>query len=165
MRRRVLAGLAALCALLAVPAAAGAIVISPATHVSVRPAKIHPHTAVRVSFRQPAPGGLLPDQRIVERLRVTGPARATGCIHSAALTIAPLAAGRMIHRALRPGNITRWCLGRFHGQITLSSGPICNPGPIHTLTHVCPMYIVAPRTIATFGFRVTPSSRFHVGRG
>lgn len=155
MGRRVLTGLAALCALLGVPAAAAAIVIGPMTHASVRPAKVHPHTAVRVSFRQPTPAGLLPDVRIVERLHVQGPAHTSGCLDSAGMAIGAAPAGSMVHRTLRPGNIAHWCLGRFHGQITLSRFPICDPGPIHGQSHVCPMYVVAPRTIATFGFRVT----------
>jgi hypothetical protein len=147
-----LSSAAAVLAALAVPATATAVVVVPRVPVHVSPRSIGPHTAVTVSFHQPSPAGLLPDQREVEALRVQARGHG-GCIDDGSLAMTPAPAGRLVRRTLRPARLPggRWCPGTYHGEITLSQFPRCDPGPLHA----CPLYVIAPRTLATFSFRVS----------
>jgi hypothetical protein len=153
MRWRVPSLLTGALAVLAAPAAAvGMSTPMGASTATVSPASIGPLTAVTVSFRQPVTTGLLPGTRVSEALRVDGPAR-SGCISSGGVALAPRPSGTLMRRRLRPARMHggRWCLGVYQGSVTVSVFPVCTPGPVRA----CPMYVIAPRTIVTFRFRVT----------
>ena len=162
MRRRVFSGLAVVCAACAVPMSAMAKgpVIDPlrgaTTHISLGPRAIGTHTNVLVRFRQPLTTGSNADERTVEALEVSGPARPE-CIGSARVVLASARAGTMVSRRLRPNRLGgRWCTGTYDGRLTYQEQPVCtDPGPVRAKVVACPMFIMAPRTLATFHFRVT----------
>jgi hypothetical protein len=63
----------------------------------------------------------------------------------------------MIRHRLRPRWLGgRWCTGTYDGRVTYQVQPACvDPGPIRARVVACPMFIMVPRTLATFRFRVT----------
>jgi hypothetical protein len=152
---RVLSGLAAAGAALALPT--GAIAQDQfLTHVQVGPSAIGTHTDVLLRFRQPMTTGDNGDEKSVEALQFSGPARAE-CIGSGRVVLAAARRGTTIRHMLRPQWLGgRWCTGTYQGRVTFQVQPQCtDPGPIKAKVTACPMFIMAPRTIATFHFRVT----------
>jgi hypothetical protein len=154
---RVLSGLAAAGAALALPIAATAQGVSPTvTHVQVGPSAIGTHTDVVVRFRQPMTTGDNGDERSFEALEVSGATRA-GCIGSRRVVLAAAREGTTIRHMLRPHWLGgSWCTGTYEGRVTYQVEPDCtDPGPVKAKAIACPMFIMAPRTLATFHFRVT----------
>jgi len=154
---RVLIGLAAVGAALALPVGATAQdAFTPVTHVQVGPSAIGTHTDVLIRFRQPMTTGENGDERSFETLEVSGPSRPE-CIGSRRIGLAAAHEGTTIRHTLRPRWLGgRWCTGTYEGRITYQVEPSCiNPGPVQVKVIACPMFIMAPRTLATFHFRVT----------
>ena len=57
--------------------------------------------------------------------------------------------GDRVHVVLNPTRLGGvWCVGRFASRIIERQSSVCAAG------HACPQFIVAPRTIARFWFRV-----------
>jgi hypothetical protein len=162
MRVRVLSGVTAAGMALALPGAAVARgpVIDPlpaptTTHVVVWPRTLGTHTDVLVRFRQPISTGYSGDERSLEALEISGPSRPE-CIGFRRVVLAAAPAGTMIRHRLRPRWLGgRWCTGVYRGRLTYQVEPACGPGPVRAIPIACPMFIMAPRTIATFHFRVT----------
>jgi hypothetical protein len=75
------------------------------------------------------------------------------CITDEHLLLAPAPAGTLVRRTLRPALMrgVRWCLGNYRVVLLLSEFPQCDPQP----RRMCPMFMIAPRALATFSFRVT----------
>jgi hypothetical protein len=73
------------------------------------------------------------------------------------VVLAAAPSGTTIRHTLRPRWLGgRWCTGTYNGQVTYQVQPACtDPGPVKAMVIACPMFIMAPRTIATFHFRVT----------
>ncbi|HLI58737.1 MAG TPA: hypothetical protein VKV21_03640 [Solirubrobacteraceae bacterium] len=130
------------------------------THVFVGPRRIGTHTSVLVRFRQPMTTGYSGDERAIEALEISGPSRPV-CIGSRRILLGAAPAGTMMRHRLRPRWLGgRWCTGLYRGRLTYQVEPACGPGPIRAMPAAptpiaCPMFIMAPRTIATFHFRVT----------
>lgn len=126
------------------------------THVMVGPRTIGTHTNVLVRFRQPITTGYNGAQRRIEALQISGPSRPQ-CIGSRRVVLAATQAGRMVRHRLHPRWLGgRWCTGIYRGRVTYQIEPACvDPGPVRATSVACPMYIMAPRTLATFHFRVT----------
>lgn len=177
MRMRVLSAAAAVGVALALPASAVAqspltvargpftlsqdSVIDPLpgptrTRVMVGPRRIGTHTTVLVRFRQPMTTGYTGGERTIEALQISGPSRPR-CIGSRRVLLAAAQAGTMIRHRLRPRWLGgRWCAGLYRGRVTYQVEPACSgPRPLRTNVIACPMFISAPRTVATFRFRVT----------
>jgi hypothetical protein len=157
MRMRVLSGLAAVGAALALPVGATAQgVPTPVTHVQVGPSAIGTHTDVLVRFRQPMTTGENGDERSWETLAVSGPSRPQ-CIGSRRVVLAAAPEGSTIRHMLRPRWLGgSWCTGTYEGRVTFQVEPDCtDPGPVKVKVIACPMFIMAPRTLATFRFHVT----------
>ena len=154
---RVLSGLVAAGAALMLSAGASAQdLFAPMTHVQVGPRTIGTHTDVLLRFRQPMTTGDNADERSVEAVGLTGPSRPQ-CIGSRRVVLAAAREGTTIRDTLRPRRLGgRWCTGTYVGRVTYQVQPDCsNPGPIGVKVVACPMFIMAPRTLATFHFRVT----------
>jgi hypothetical protein len=151
--------LAAVAAALFIPAGAGAAAPAPvaATHVNVGPSSIRPDTNVVIRFAQPQTTGKVGSEKVTESLRISGPSR-TGCVGSDTAVLAPATVGTMMHLTLRPAPLGgAWCTGRYRGALMVASEPSCLAGPIHTIGDgfvACPMFMMAPRTVATFHFQV-----------
>jgi hypothetical protein len=157
MRIRVLSGIVAVGVALALPIGAVASnVITPVMHVQVGPRTIGTSTDVLVRFRQPMTTGETGDERSIEALEVSGPSRPQ-CIGSRRVVLAAAQAGTKIRHLLRPRWLGgRWCTGTYDGRVTYQVQPDCtDPGPVKAKDVACPMFIMAPRTLATFHFRVT----------
>jgi hypothetical protein len=150
MRRRTLSVVSALVCALVVPAFAAAAIVG-STRLTLTPGNVHPGTNVTVSFNQPSVTGLLPDERTVETLTVTGPLGA-GCAGGDAVSLRPAAAGTLMSQTLRPAALShRWCAGLHRVALTISQYSGCTIG---VARHVCPEYAVVPDTVATASFRV-----------
>ena len=150
---RVLSGVLVASAL-AMPAAAGAQGVS--TQVRVGPRTIGIHTNVLLRFRQPVTTGHIADERSIEALQISGPSRAA-CIGSGRVVLPAARVGTIMRRTLRPSSLGgRWCTGTYRGRVTYQVEPACSQsGPVRAKLVACPMFIMAPRTLATFRFRVT----------
>jgi len=60
--------------------------------------------------------------------------------------------GARVKLTLRPARGRGgWCAGQWHGTVVQTEVVRCRPGP----ARACPQLVVAPRTIASFRFRVT----------
>jgi len=154
MRMRVLSGLVAVGAALALPV--GAVAQDAVTRVEVGPHAIGTHTSVLVRFRQPMTTGYNGGELTVEALQISGPSRPR-CIGSGRVVLAAAQSGTTIRHTLRPRWLGgRWCTGTYDGRVTYQVQPACtDPGPVRARIIACPMFIMAPRTLATFHFRVT----------
>ena len=147
MRRRVLGSLVAALALAAAPAVAlGAT----ATHVSVSPGFIGPHTAVVLRFQAPNTTGTIGPVLHTDAVVLRGPSR-SGCIGVSDVVVRGADAGQRMTMTLRPGQLGgRWCTGRYAGELVERTQPACGPGPVRA----CPEYIQVGQTLARFSFRV-----------
>jgi hypothetical protein len=152
MSQRALILLIALAVALALPVSA--LAGTAGTRVIVAPRVIGPHTTVLLRFRQPVSTGTTAAGRSYDALMISGPAR-RGCIGARRVVLPAARRGTLIRHALRPRRLGgRWCTGTYRGWVTYQDQAGCrNPGPTRPLP--CPMYLVAPRTLATFRFRVT----------
>jgi len=155
---RVLSAVVAAGVALAVPMGVSADVVSPDTHVQVAPSAIGTHTDVLLRFRQPVTTGENGDERSFETLVFGGPSRPR-CIGARRVVLAAAHAGTTVRHLLRPGFLGgSWCTGTYEGRLTLQVQPDCTgTGPVTAQAVACPMFIMAPRTLATFHFRVTAS--------
>ena len=156
MRGRVLAGLVAAAGALVIPGAALAMTLpGPQTTVHVTPDPVGQRTPVVVSFRQSVNTTRSSPLVAVERLQVSGPVR-HGCISGGAMTVPPLVVGARVKLTLRPSRFgSHWCLGTYQGTLTVSMMPRCTGPPLRA----CPQFVVAPRTVGRFSFRVTARRR------
>ena len=95
-------------------------------------------------------------EQSIEALEVSGPSRPQ-CIGARRVVLAAAQAGTTIRHMLRPRWLGgRWCTGTYEGRVTYQVLPSCtDPGPVRGRVVACPMFIMAPRTLATFHFRVT----------
>jgi hypothetical protein len=155
MRRGMLILGAVLAALAMASVAVAAVVVEPRlVPVRMAPAKGSPRTVFRLSFHSPDQTGQTGTIRRLDTLNATGPHR-SGCVWSANMGVPAARAGQLVKLALNPSKFGlrrgRWCTGTFHGTITESMRMTCIP------PDACPMIEIAPRTIARFTFRVTPS--------
>lgn len=154
MSRRALILVVSLAVVLALPVSA--LAGTAGTRVTVAPRVIGPHTTVRLRFRQPVSTGTTAAGRSYDALMISGPVR-RGCIGSRRVVLPAARRGTLIGHRLRPRRLGgRWCTGTYRGWVTYQDQASCpNPGPVRTRPLACPMYLVAPRTLATFRFRVT----------
>ncbi len=154
MRRRALAIAVGLVAVCAVPAGSGASASTVgATHLRLTPAAVGTGTTVVARFDQPQRGGLLPGQRTIETLSMTG-SFSGGCVGTAAVSVPVGVPGAPTRERLRPGRMAghRWCLGVHHVALVLAVSSNCPPAPD---LHFCPQSAAVPTTGATASFRVT----------
>jgi hypothetical protein len=162
VRRRltVICILAAAGTLFAASGAGAAPSATPAsTTVHVSPAVGGVRTTFRVRFSIPQATGTTGGVRRTASLVISGPHR-SGCAGSAGVALSAAAAHHTFHVALRPASAhARWCPGTFRGRLMETEAPACPPGPVTARpTVMCPLYIVAPRVLARFRFRVTAAS-------
>jgi len=158
MRRWLPAGLAALAAVVAIPGAALAAtqigretLTGPQTPIHVIPHPIGTHTPVVVTFRQPVNTTSTSSLQTTERLEVAGP-MASGCVGQGDVTVPAATAGASMKLTIRPGKLGGpWCLGAYRGTLIVSMMPRCSGTPFHA----CPEFVVAPRIVGHFSFRVT----------
>jgi hypothetical protein len=164
--RRALALLTSIAALTLAGGAAAAT-----TKVTLKPRNGHPATKFVARFRNPASTEILAPLTPTETLLVSGPLTAKRCVSSASRLLPAAAVGQPMRVTLDPKRLGgRWCLGRFHGSVTLrqrfSCGPplemVCPPiscGPPRYI--VCPQLLVAPQTVARFSFRISRAPHRH----
>jgi hypothetical protein len=152
--------LLALAAALAIPGAAlAATLIGPQTPMHVITHPVGPRTAVVVKFLQPVDTTSMSSLETTERLEVAGPTH-SGCIGQSGVVVPAAQAGSSMTVTVRPVTLTLrpdrpgglWCLGTYRGTLIVSMMPRCGGQPIHA----CPEFVVAPRTVGHFSFRVTP---------
>jgi hypothetical protein len=150
MRRSVTAALSALLAGLAIPGAALALTFGgPQTVMHVTPRPVGQHHAVVINFLQPVDTTSSSSLEATERLDVQGPMRA-GCVGRDDLTVGQAQVGAQVQVTLRPGPQRHWCLGLYHGTLTVSEMPRCSGPPVRA----CPQFVIAPRTVGHFTFSV-----------
>jgi hypothetical protein len=149
MRRRVAAAIALL-GIAGAPAVAIAAEPSGTStlRVSVRPRTGSLRTHFAISFRTAEATGTV---GMVRRgYSVTAAERArTGCVWNASGQPAPANAGANVRVVLSPGNSRDWCAGKFSGEVWETESIVCPPH------EVCPDFVVAPRKVGAFTFRVT----------
>ncbi|HET9102264.1 MAG TPA: hypothetical protein VFN55_02830 [Solirubrobacteraceae bacterium] len=147
MRERALRGGLGLAVTLVVAVAATAG--SAATlRLSLKPGTGGVHTGFVLRFRNPVQTGTVAGLRRTDRVMVAGP-RGSGCTSRVSYALRPARAGAMVRTVIRSGR-RRWCSGRYRGQVIADIVSSCRPGP----ARACPLFMLAPRTIARFGFRV-----------
>src|ERR1700684_377779 len=149
MRRGALAVLAVAVGLVAVPVALP-LPQKSSTLVPVRvsPSTGSPHTTFSVSLRIPSQTGTSGFIRRTDTLAVDDPHH-SGCVGAAQMTLPAAAADTMVRIRLIPSRLGgHWCTGRFGGVVTETEQTSCPP------EKGCPLFVVAPRTIARFHFRV-----------
>jgi hypothetical protein len=140
-----------LLAALAIPGAALALTFGgPQTPMHVTPRPVGPHRTVTITFRQPVDTTSASSLQTIERLDVQGPTR-SGCVGRDNLIVDKAQAGNQVQVTLRPGARHRWCTGLYRGTLTLTMMPRCSEAPLRA----CPQFVVAPRTVGHFTFRVT----------
>ncbi len=149
--RRVLAA-ATLAAAVCVASAAAAG-LGPTTKVTVKPGSGTPQTHFAFSFRVPVATGTSGSVTRTDRFSASGP-HGTQCQSTMARTLKPAKKGKRLKLTLRPARSRGgWCPGQWHGTVVQSLSIRCNPAP----AHACPQLVIAPRTIASFRFRVKPA--------
>ncbi|HEY3725690.1 MAG TPA: hypothetical protein VGL51_00850 [Solirubrobacteraceae bacterium] len=123
-----------------------------ATKVALTPRNGHPTTKFVVRFRNPAATGTVSSLNRIETLLVSGPQQAKRCVSNASIPLPGAAQGQRMRVTLNPKRFgDRWCVGRFHGWVTLRQRFVCGP----PLAMVCPQLMVAPQTLARFSFRIS----------
>jgi hypothetical protein len=81
--------------------------------------------------------------------------RGAHCQAAANRTLRPAKEGKRVTLTLRPGKGRGgWCAGEWRGTVVQTVTIRCNPAP----ARACPQLVVAPRTIASFRFRVKPAA-------
>ena len=135
-------------------ATAGAAGLGTTTRVTVKPGSGTPQTHFAFSFRVPLATGTSGSLVRTDRFSVSGPGGAH-CQSSVARTLKAARKGTRVKLTLRPAKGRGgWCAGQWRGTIVQSESVRCNPAP----ARACPDLVVAPRTIASFRFRVKPAS-------
>ncbi len=155
--RRIRGALAtALLALAMVAASATAAGLGPTTRVTVKPGSGTPQTHFAFSFRVPVATGTSGSLVRTDTFSASGP-RGTHCQSRMTRTLSPAKTGMRVKLTLRPAKSSDgWCSGQWHGTVVQSEVIRCRPGPVR----VCPDLVVAPRTIASFRFRVKPATTY-----
>ncbi len=148
VRRRARASrLAALAPLVAVLALASGALAQ--VRVTLNPRSGGPATRFMVIFDNPGATGTTGSLARHETLVVNGPRSGRRCVSSAAMQLPSTGQGDRVRVMLDPKRLGGvWCVGRFAGQVIERQSSVCPPG------HACPQFIIAPRTIARFTFRV-----------
>jgi hypothetical protein len=144
--------LLALAAALAIPGAALAATLNgPQTPMHVTPHPVGPRTAVVVKFLQPVDTTSMSSLETTERLQVAGPTH-SGCVGEGGVVVPAAQAGTSMTLTLRPGRLGGpWCLGTYRGTLIVSMMPRCGGPPVRA----CPQFVIAPRIVGHFSFRVT----------
>ena len=154
---RVLLGVSTFClaALLVAGAPAQAAGAGLSTHVSVKPGSGNPRTRFVLSLRIPEATGTFGSVVRHDTLSVSGP-RGRRCVSSVTVRLRSAKRGARLTLTLRPASLGTggWCTGEFNGRVVQHEGLRCPPRPMH----VCPDFLLAPRTIARFRFHVAPGS-------
>jgi hypothetical protein len=144
--------LLALAAALAIPGAAIAATLNgPQTPMHVTPHPVGPRTAVVVKFLQPVDTTSMSSLETTERLQVAGPTH-SGCVGEGGVIVPAAQTGTSMTLTLRPGRLGGpWCLGTYRGTLIVSMMPRCGGPPVRA----CPQFVIAPRIVGHFTFRVT----------
>jgi hypothetical protein len=88
-----------------------------------------------------------------DTITVQGPHR-SGCMGTVDRRLRAAAADTAFTVALNPSRTNQhWCAGRFKGELVQTETYHCPGGPPAAIA--CPLFLVAPRTLARFSFRVT----------
>jgi hypothetical protein len=147
------AGLLAAVAALAIIVAGSAVAATVSTRVTPGAGGIH--QVFRLSLRRPATTGATGVFITYDTVSVGGPRR-RGCVSDATLTMPDGRAGSTGTVALNPRRMGgRWCVGTFRGAVVEHQMTRCGtPQRFERPAIVCPMLVVAPRTIARFHFVV-----------
>lgn len=124
------------------------------TTVQTNPARGSPSTQFRLTFTSPERTGKFGSLLRRQVVSATGPVRRGGCVALVSVVLPPTRPGHRVHLTLNPKQLGGvWCVGRYSGRIADSESVICRP------RRACPDLVVAPRTIATFSFRVQPAKQ------
>jgi hypothetical protein len=116
------------------------------------------HARFVLRFSIPDATGTSGDVNVSDSISVNGPSRA-GCVGQAEIPLRSAAAGTAFKITLSPSQADgRWCAGRFTGALLERRTTICPPPPDEEQI-VCPLYVLAPRVIGRFSFRVTQPER------
>ena len=119
-------------------------------HVAVKPGTGSAKTHFVIDFRAGEKTGTFGTS--VRYYRVTASLRAGSGCQSSVTTRAPASnAGANERVVLSPGGSRSWCAGTFSGQVWEVTTMTCGP-PVDA---VCPDFVIAPRLVGTFRFRVT----------
>jgi hypothetical protein len=146
MKRSVLMG--ALLLAFAAPVAAAAV--GPSARVSVTPGAGKTQTRFAFRFRLPAATGTFGTLIRSDAFSINGP-RGAHCEPGLIKILGAGKKGKRVTLRLGPGKGRGgWCAGQWRGSIVQTESFRCNPGP----TRACPELEVAPKTIASFRFRV-----------
>jgi hypothetical protein len=138
----------------AATASATAAGLGPTTRVTVKPGTGTPQTHFAFSFRVPVATGTSGSVVRTDTFSVSGP-RGTHCQSRVTRALRPAKKGKRVKLTLRPAKRGGgWCAGQWRGTVVQTEVIRCIPGP----PHVCPDLVVAPRTIASFRFRVKPAA-------
>jgi hypothetical protein len=140
--------------LMGIVASAAGAATSASTRVSVKPGSGTPQTHFGVSFRVPVATGTFGSLVRIDRFSAAGPRRAH-CESRLSTALRPAQKGARITLTLRPGKRRGWCTGQWHGTIVQTEIIRCDGAP----AHACPDVVVAPRTIASFRFRVNAARK------
>jgi hypothetical protein len=119
------------------------------TRMSLKPGLGKPTTAFVLSFRAPVKTGSFGAVRTHYQVYASGP-KGTGCVASVSIALRPTRRHAHVRVTLRPkrhGGV--WCVGRFRGRVAELETTVCQP------TLACPDFVIAPRTIGRFSFRVS----------
>lgn len=125
------------------------------THVSVKPGSGNPGTRFALSLRIPEATGTFGSVVRHDTLSVSGPS-GRGCVSSLTVRLRSAKRGAHLTLTLRPASSVTggWCTGEFNGRVVQQEVLRCPPRPMH----VCPDFLLAPRTIARFRFHVAPGN-------
>jgi hypothetical protein len=125
--------------------------------VRVSPGKGGIHTRFVLRFSIPeATGttGTTGNVSVADSISVSGPSH-PGCVGQAEIPMRSAAADTPFKITLNPSRLDgHWCAGRFTGTLLERHTTSCGPPPAPQQI-VCPLYVLAPRVIGRFAFRVT----------
>ena len=140
--------LAVLIVALTLPAASSEATLG----LSLKPGTGGGHTGFVLRFRNPSPTGNVAGLRRTDRVVVSGP-RGSGCTSGVNYALPAARAGARVKTIIRSGR-RKWCPGRYSGRLIAYVVSSCQPSPMRA----CPLFILAPHTLARFHFRVRGSA-------
>ncbi len=122
--------------------------------IRVSPGEGGIHTRFVLRFSIPDATGTTGNVSVSDSISVSGPSH-KGCVGQAEIPMRSAAADTAFKITLNPSRLnSHWCAGRFTGTLLERHTTICAPPP-GPQQIVCPLYVLAPRVIGRFAFRVT----------
>jgi hypothetical protein len=125
------------------------------TKVTVRPGSGRAQTRFAFTFRLPAAVGSFASMIRADTFSLSGP-RGAHCESGLETVLGAGRKGKKVTLRMRPGKGRGgWCVGQWRGAIVQTETFRCDPGP----ARACPDLAIAPKTIASFRFRVTGAAK------